>query len=658
VVGVAGIGKSRLAWEFEKYIDGVAQLSWWHRGRCLSYGEGVAYWALAEMVRMRARIAEDEEPASAMEKLRTAIETHIVDADERRWAEPRLAHLLGLEEFPASDRETLFSAWRLFFERMAERNPTIMVFEDIQWADAALLDFIEYLLEWSRDHPLFILTLARPDLIDRRPTWGAGRRNFTSIFLEPLQSEAMDELLRGPVPGLPDELRTKILERAEGVPFYAVETVRMLLDRGLLVREGDRFVLRGHIESLEVPETLHTLIAARLDGLAQPERRLLQDAAVLGKSFTRAALGTLTALPEAEVDQGLASLVRKEFLFPQSDPRSPEHGQYSFVQDLVKKVAYDTLSKKERKARHQAVAAYLQSTFGPEESEYTEVVASHFLEAYRLAPGAPDAAEMKSRAREALTRAGQRAASLAANDQAQHYYEQAAELADDPLEQAALHERAGMMAYAVGRMDEAEELFTKAIGLFESRGQTHPAARVSARLSNTLWRQARLEEAVARMETAFRTLSEEERDADLGSLAAESGRVLFFSGQTEAALARVEVALQIAEALWLPEVLSEAVNTKGIILSAVGRRKEGLSLVKLALETALESDAPWAALRAYFNLSDLCCHLDRYQEANEYLSQGLALARRLGTKLWEGMFMNQMYPPLALGDWDAALARS
>ncbi len=216
VIGDAGIGKSRLAWEFYKYFDGLVEELWWHRGRCLAYGEGVAYWALAEMVRMRAGIAEDEPHEAQRAKLSACVAERIPDADERAWIEPRLAHLLGLTERTAPDQEDLFSAWRRFFERMAEEGPAILLFEDLHWADAALLDFIEYLAEWSRNHPLFIVTLARPELLDRRPTWGAGRRNFHSIVLEPLPEAAREELLRGLVPGLPDELRTRIAERAEG----------------------------------------------------------------------------------------------------------------------------------------------------------------------------------------------------------------------------------------------------------------------------------------------------------------------------------------------------------------------------------------------------------------------------------------------------------
>ena len=238
VTGIAGIGKSRLGWEFYKYFDGLPQLTYWHRGRCLAYGDGVTYWALADMVRMRCRIVEDEEPASALEKLRSTLEEHIPDPEERRFVEPRVAQLLGLAEQEARDKQDLFAAWRLFFERLADVYPTVLAFEDMQWADESLLDFVEYLLEWSRNSPLYVITLARPELLERRTNWGAGQRNFSSLYLEPLSAAAMEELLVGLVPGLPASLREQILARAEGVPLYAVETVRMLLDRGLLVQEG------------------------------------------------------------------------------------------------------------------------------------------------------------------------------------------------------------------------------------------------------------------------------------------------------------------------------------------------------------------------------------------------------------------------------------
>src|SRR6185312_6232139 len=179
VTGIAGIGKSRLSWEFYKYFDGIAQTTYWHRGRCLSYGDGVTYWALADMVRMRCRIGEEDGPAIAREKLERALEEHVPDPEERAFVEPRLAHLIGLTEHAARDKQDLFAAWRLFFERLADVYPIVLAFEDMQWADASLLDFVKYLLEWSRNSPIFVVTLARPELAERRPTWGAGLRNFT-----------------------------------------------------------------------------------------------------------------------------------------------------------------------------------------------------------------------------------------------------------------------------------------------------------------------------------------------------------------------------------------------------------------------------------------------------------------------------------------------
>jgi len=236
VIGIAGIGKSRLGWEYFKYMDGLQQVVWWHRGRCLAYGEGVTYWALAEMVRGRADIVEGEDESSSLAKLHACVEQWIEDPEERAWVEPRLAHLLGLEERTAREPEDLFSAWRLFFERLADRNPTAMVFEDMQWADRGLLDFIDYLMNWSRNHPFFIMALARPEIAERHPDWAAGRRGSTTLHLEPLSDQDMERLLTGLVPGLPERVTRQILERAEGVPLYAVETVRMLLDRGLLAQ--------------------------------------------------------------------------------------------------------------------------------------------------------------------------------------------------------------------------------------------------------------------------------------------------------------------------------------------------------------------------------------------------------------------------------------
>ncbi|MFL5912381.1 MAG: AAA family ATPase, partial [Gaiellaceae bacterium] len=412
ITGIGGIGKSRLAWEFEKYIDGLADTVWWHRGRCLAYGEGVAYWALAEMVRGRAGILDGEDQASSRAKLAASLEQHLSDPEERAWVEPRLANLLGLEERVDADRQDLFAAWRLFFERLADKNPVILVFEDLQWADAALLAFLEYLLEWSSSQRVYVVALARPELAQQSPDFARGVRNAASISLEPLSDAAMGELLDGYVPGMPAELRERVLERAQGIPLYAVETVRMLIDGGLLVQEGSVYRPVGEIATLDVPETLHALVAARLDGLAPDERRLVQDACVLGKTFAKGALAAIAGRDEAELEPLLASLVRKEVLSVQADPRSPEQGQYGFLQELLRQVAYDTLSRRDRKARHLAAVAALEQSFLGVDQEAPEVFATHLLAAHRLGPDDPDADEIRARAVEALTHAAERAAAL------------------------------------------------------------------------------------------------------------------------------------------------------------------------------------------------------------------------------------------------------
>ena len=655
VVGVAGIGKSRLAWEFEKDLAGLVEDVWWHRGRCLSYGDGVAYWALAERVRMRARIADDDSPAEAVAKLRAAIEEQMPDAEERDWVEPRLQHLLGLTDRVASDGEDLHSAWRLFFERMAESGPVVLLFEDLHWADAALLDFIEYLLDWSRSHPIYVLTLSRPELGERHPTFGTRIRSSTALTLEPLDDEAMDSLLGGLVPGLPEELRATIRDRADGVPLYAVETVRMLLDRGLLEREGDGFRVSGSVEALEVPETLHALIAARLDGLEPQERQVLEDAAVLGKTFAQHGLAAVSGVEEAELEPILASLVRKELLTIQTDPRSPERGQYGFLQALVQRVAYDTLARRDRKARHLAAARFLEGEAGFDSDEIAEVIAAHYVDAHAAAPQADDADAVKAQARDWLSRAGERAAALAAPDDAARAFDRAAMLADGDEERARLLERAGEMQIWSNDSSAAEERLVEARALYERAGLPHDAARATARLSLALWSLGRGSDALELLEPALTVLSEDDPDENVAFLAAEAGRIHHFQGDNKTALERIEFALEIAERHEYVRVLSEALNTKAIAID--GRPHESRALLKEALAIALEHDLVPQALRAYNNLAVLLVSADRYEEWRSAIRDGFELARSRGDRQFATQLgMGLIGDFLLVGDWDSAYA--
>ena len=544
----------------------------------------------------------------------------------------------------------------MLFERLAGQGPVVLLFEDLQWADASLVEFISYLLEWSRGYPIFVLCLARPELVERHPEFGHGGRQ-TTLSLNPLSAQAMEQLLDGFVPGLPAELKERILARAEGVPLYAVETIRMLLDRGLLAREGGVYRTTGDVGELDVPETLQGLIAARLDGLVPEERRLLQDASVLGKTFTREALGALASLDQQELEPLLSSLVRKEVLAVQADPRSPERGQYGFLQDLVRRVAYETLARRERRSRHLAAAAQLEASFGTVEQEIVEVVASHYLAAYEAQPDADDAEEIKKRARELLARAGDRAGSLAAAAEARRYYEQAAALSDDPVEEARMLEQAGRVAHQNVEFEEANRLFTAALGLLEAAGADHAAARVSGWLGSVEFRRTGIEAALELLEGAFAAVSDDEPDADIADLAARYGQLLIFAGDFDRGREPIELALQVAQEQRLPDTLCRAMLSKGVAAAGSGRKEEALALMRHALRIALENDLSEPAALSYGNVADVCFTLDRYGEALELEQEALALARRMGIRRLELFSLSELsYVLTMLGRWDEALA--
>jgi tetratricopeptide (TPR) repeat protein len=254
-----------------------------------------------------------------------------------------------------------------------------------------------------------------------------------------------------------------------------------------------------------------------------------------------------------------------------------------------------------------------------------------------------------------VVRAAERAASLAATEEAQHAYERALELSDDALEQGALHELAGLMARNGARSEQAAAHYEQALALFESAGATHPVARVSARFAEVMWDNGRLEQGLEMMDRSFQILSNEEPDDDLGALAAQLGRFMFFAGQHELAAQRIETALDIAEALLLPEILSQAMTTKGMLLTSRGRKQEGLAAMQFGLDVALENDKPSAGLRASYNLADTLAQADRYDDAVQLVRDGLAQARRIGNRYWEWSFLNQLYPHYASGEWSEAL---
>ncbi len=431
VSGPAGVGKSRLGWEFEKYADGLAAEVWWHRGRCLSYGEGVAFWALAEIVRQRLGIAEEDPAEAAAGKLQDGLDQFVPDPAEQAYVGVRLGRLLGVpfagDAGGTLAREELFAGWRLFFERLAGQMPVVLLVEDAQYADHGLLDFLDHLIDWVRDLPIYVLVFARPELQQARPEFGAGR-NRSTLTLDPLDAASMGRLVDALVPSMPPAARSAITRQAQGVPLFAVETVRALIDRDIVQPVEGEYRLVGDIGQLAVPDSLHALLAARLDALDPGVRRLVADAAVLGASFPAEALVAVSGRGEAEVRTALAELVRREVLAVSADPLSPERGSYQFAQQMLRQVAYDTLSRRDRKARHLAVAAHLRTAFAGDGEEVSDVIARHYLDALNAAPEDPDADRIRADAIAARIRAAERAERTGALVQAAASYASAAEL--------------------------------------------------------------------------------------------------------------------------------------------------------------------------------------------------------------------------------------
>jgi len=654
ITGQAGIGKSRLAWEFLKYIDGLVETVYWHQGRSPSYGSGITFWALGEMVRERAGLAETDDEATTRARIADTTARWVPDERDRRWIEPALLVLLGVGEPPAGSRDQLFSAWRTFFERIAAEEPVVMVFEDLQWADSGLLAFIDHLAEWSRGLPIYVITLARPELLETRPDWGAGKRNFTSLGLEPLAPGAMRELLAGLVPGLPDGVAARIVARADGVPLYAVEIVRMLVAQGSLEAAGAAHRPVGDLADFAVPETLHSLIAARLDALDPSDRALVQAAAVLGNAFTVDGLAAVASVDAADVERRLLSLVRRELLVRNDDPRSVERGQFAFVQSLVREVAYSTLARRDRKVRHLAAARHFETLV---DQELAGALAAHYLGAYRNATEGPEADALAAQARISLRAAGDRAVTLGAQEQALGFFRDALEVTEEPLDRAALLERAGQAASAAGLHEEAERLLGEAIELLRAAGDRGGAARVTGLLGDAMFGRYRLDAALAVTERAASEFADLGDDPGLATLLGQLARFQMLRGVDFAvSVASADRALALAERLDRVDLVADVLVTRGVVLLNAGRAYEGLGCLETGLRLAERHGLLATEIRARTNMGGPLTDRDP-RAAFEVSRVGLEQVRRFGHRQGVSMLIgNASVAAIETGEWGWARA--
>jgi class 3 adenylate cyclase len=459
ISGDAGVGKTRLAWELENYLDGLSASVLWHRGRCLAYGEGVGFSALTSAVRGRVGAADDDSDATMRAKLTRSLETFVDDPSVRTWLMPAMANLLGLSGASGMAREDLFGAWLTWFETLSRHSgdPVVWVVDDAHYADDGLLDFIEHLCTVAQV-ALLVVVLVRPEVLAKRPTLAALRR-ANMIGLETLSRADIATLFDGLVEGLPADVRDALVARAEGNPLYAIETVRALHDQGLTVpgptrRPGAVRLATGvdidQLNALAAPASLQVLVASRLDLLPARERVLLAAASVLGQTFTRFALRAVTDLDEDDLTAALHELIRRDLLTTVTDRLSAEDGQFAFVQTVVRTVAYQTQSKRDRLQRHLAVVAYLEES-AESDGGLSPVIVQHLRDAM-AATGADDPQRpgLAQRLGMWLQRSALRSMAVGAPSEARRMYVEALEFAAEPAAKIGLQLAAAEAALRAG----------------------------------------------------------------------------------------------------------------------------------------------------------------------------------------------------------------
>jgi class 3 adenylate cyclase len=480
VVGEPGIGKSRIVAELFTHVDARPELTVWRQGRCLPYGEGITFWALGEIVKAHTGILESD----PLQVARAKLDAVLPDGAERAWFRQRLLPLLGIEATSSAERDELFTAWRRFLEHVAEERPTVVVFEDLHWADDAMLAFLEHLADRAEAVPLLVVGTARPDLYERHPGYAAGLRNATTISLSPLAppetARLVSALLNATV--IPAGLQQPITERAGGNPLYAEEFVRLLRDRDLLVRAGSSWELKPGAE-VPFPDSVQALIAARLDTLAPDAKSMLADAAVVGKVFWAGAVAEMGGREVAEVADALHELSRSELVRQARRSSIEGEAEHSFAHILTRDVAYAQLPRAARIERHVGAARWIESKVPRRVEDLADVLAHHYSTALELARASgrvEQAAELEASALRFLTMAGERALGLD-TVAAMGNFERALTLAPPghPMRPEALL-LFGEAAMASAHFRQASEALEEAIALFRAEGDLASATRAMA----------------------------------------------------------------------------------------------------------------------------------------------------------------------------------
>jgi class 3 adenylate cyclase/tetratricopeptide (TPR) repeat protein len=648
LVGEPGIGKSRLVYELFKHVDAEPDITYWRQGRSLPYGEGVTFWALSEMAKSHAGILESDSAEAAEEKLRQSVAEAIADPVDVDWALGHLRPLVGLGgdvELTADSRAEIFAAWRKFFEALAAKRPLVLVFEDLQWADDGLLDFIDHLVEWASGVPLLCVCTARPELLERRPDWGGGKRNATTVSLSPLSDDETARLVHALLGKsvLPADLQSTLLARASGNPLYAEEFARLVEER----READG--------DLPLPESVQGIIAARIDALPAEEKELLQDAAVVGKVVWVGTVAALEGVPRWTVEERLHALERKEFV--RREQRSTVEGEteYAFRHVLVRDVAYGQIPRSARAEKHRVVAEWIES-LGDRTEDRAEMLAHHYLSAleFARASGQPTEA-LAGPARLALREAGDRAWALVALQAAKRFYGAAFDLwGDEPGRAELLYRYGRALRFTDGTGDEE---LAEARDALLAAGDRETAAQAEAMRARLSWDRGLTLEALERIERASGLVEDAPPSMAKTHVLSERTRITHFSGKSREAIEIGRDALQMAEALGDDEQQAELLNTIGIARAMTDDSDRGaLDDLERSIAFARQARAPDALSRALFNLAQIRMLTVGLSDTEALWDEGAELNERFGIEQGIRWFRGGYAGYLGLlGNWDEAV---
>jgi class 3 adenylate cyclase/tetratricopeptide (TPR) repeat protein len=649
ITGEPGVGKTRLVHELGLLVDDYPELVRWRQGRCLPYGEGISFWAFGEIVKAEAGILESDGPHEASAKLAASL-AHLDDPAERDWIRTRLAPLAGVEGAGDVPRDELFTAWRRYVEMLASHSPTVLVFEDLQWADDALLGFIEHLADWVVGLPLFMCCTARPELYERHPSWGGGRRNASSIALPPLSAKETSMLLSALLDRtvLPGPTRAALLERSGGNPLYAEEFVRMVRDRGAGGADG--------AAEVSVPQTVQLLIGARLDTLPADHKALLQDAAVAGKVFWRGLVSSMGDLPSERANDILHELVGREFVRPSRTSSMRGDEEYAFWHVLVQDVAYGQMPRAVRGRKHLAVAAWIREAAGDRVGDTSELLAHHYGEALRIAEASGAATdELRRLTGEALMLAGERAKRLDMAS-AEAFFRRARDILPNDHRDCprALAEAADTAANA-GRFDEAERDFARAIAEYREMGDRRGLGETLARLAQSPTRTGT--DARALLLEAIELLEQDGAGPELARAYSRMAGHLYVAGENADAVPWADKALALAESTGLEEEEVLALQYRGAARCLTGD-EGGLVDLRRALRLGLEAGVGEETAIAYNNLAMQLMNWVGPRAAYAVYEEMIAFCRVRGfstLEMWaEGGSLDCLYDT---GEWDTLLER-